>query len=177
MLPNQLNKLLALLLIRMVQPTASIHHVILLQHPQSTPIGRRMRKYKHLPTIISRMRLQNILKPIDLLLINRHLMRGIHGITKDSGAHAHQQSLVGHLAAELGSLLLVRSEVRFEILLVGFELVEALEVVVASHDIVGDMEAGEEFGCHFVALGGACEQLRIALGVVTAILRLAQIAE
>mmetsp|Transcript_22557 Transcript_22557/g.40133 ORF Transcript_22557/g.40133 Transcript_22557/m.40133 type:complete len:208 (-) Transcript_22557:665-1288(-) len=80
MLPNQLNKLLTLLLITMIQPTTSIDDMILLQDPQSTSIRRSVRKDENLPSLIGRMRLDQIFEPINLFLIDCHLVRSVNGI-------------------------------------------------------------------------------------------------
>mmetsp|Transcript_19692 Transcript_19692/g.31896 ORF Transcript_19692/g.31896 Transcript_19692/m.31896 type:complete len:266 (-) Transcript_19692:78-875(-) len=177
MLPDQLDKLLALLLITVIQPTASIDDVILLQDPQSTSIRRSVREDEDLPTLVGGMRLDQILEPIDLLLIDRDLVTGVNGIPEQRGSHAHQQGLVGDLPAELRSLLPVRLEVRVQVLLVRLEFVQSLQIVIPPHDVVRDVEATEEFRRHFVTLGGPREQFRIALGIVIAIFRLAEISQ
>mmetsp|Transcript_11364 Transcript_11364/g.22759 ORF Transcript_11364/g.22759 Transcript_11364/m.22759 type:complete len:294 (-) Transcript_11364:29-910(-) len=163
-LPDQLNKLLALLLIRVIQPATSIDHVILLQHPQATSIGRRMREHEHLPPILRGMILHQLLEPIDLLLVDGDLVGRVHGIAEDRGAHAHQERLIGDLPAEIGGLLVVHPEVHFEVVPVGLELVQALEVVVPPHDVVGHSEGREELGGHLVAFRGAREELGGLLG-------------
>ena len=86
MLPHQLNKLLTLLLIRMIQPTAPIHDVILLQDTQSAPVRRSMRKNEYLPPLLGLMSLDQIFEPIDLFLVDGDLVGGEDGITKDGGA-------------------------------------------------------------------------------------------
>mmetsp|Transcript_7703 Transcript_7703/g.16754 ORF Transcript_7703/g.16754 Transcript_7703/m.16754 type:complete len:232 (-) Transcript_7703:51-746(-) len=151
--------------------------MVLLQHSQSTSIGRSMRENENLPSLLGRMSLDQILEPINLALVNGHLVRCVHGITEKGGSHTHEQGLVRNLAAELRSLLIVRLQIHIEVLLIGLEFVQSLEIVVAPHDIVGNVEAAEEFGGHFVALGGAREKLRVGFGIVIAILRFAEIAQ
>jgi len=136
-----------------------------------------MRENENLPSLLGRMSLDQILEPINLALVNGHLVRCVHGITEKGGSHTHEQGLVRNLAAELRSLLIVRLQIHIEVLLIGLEFVQSLEVVVAPHDIVGNVEAAEEFGGHFVALGGAREKLRVGFGIVIAILRFAEIAQ
>jgi len=107
MLSNQLDKLLTLLLIRMIQPTTSINDVIFLQNSQPTSVGRGVSEYEHLPAIFGRMGLYEIFKPVDLSLINGDLVRGVDCITEDSGAHADKEGFVCDLLAELGRFLLM----------------------------------------------------------------------
>jgi hypothetical protein len=122
MFPHQLNELLTLLLIRMIQPTTSIDNMILLKHPQPTSIRGGMSENKDLPPLIGRMGLDQILKPINLSLIDGDFVRGVYGIAKDGGSETDEEGFVGDLAAELGCFLFVRFEVHFEVFFVGFEL-------------------------------------------------------
>ena len=64
-----------------------------------------------------------------------------------------------------------------EVLGVGGELVDALEVVVAADDLVGDAEGAQEVGGRLVADGGAGKELAGVGGVVVAVLGFSQIAE
>mmetsp|Transcript_3850 Transcript_3850/g.5615 ORF Transcript_3850/g.5615 Transcript_3850/m.5615 type:complete len:295 (+) Transcript_3850:400-1284(+) len=176
-LSNQVNELLALFLIRMVQPTASIHNVILLQHTQSRPIRRSMREHKDLPSILRLVRLNKVLKPVNLCLVNGNLMRSEFRITEQSGAHTHKKCLIGNLTAELRSFLVVCTEVYLKVLLVGFKLVKPLKIVVTPDNVVGDTHGAEEFRSHFMAHGGTGEEFTIGFGVVVAVFGLAQISK
>jgi hypothetical protein len=127
MLPNQLNKLLTLLLIRMIQPTASINNVIFLQDPQARPIGGCMSKNEYLPSLLGGMGCDQIFKPIDLSLIDGDFVRGVDGITEYGGAKSDEEGFVGDLTAELGGFFFVGFEVHFEVFLVCFELESVMD--------------------------------------------------
>ena len=174
---DQVDELLALLLVGVIQPAASVNNVILLQHTQSRSIRRRMRKYEDLPSILSLVRLHEVLKPVNLLLVNGDLMRGEFRITEKSGAHTHKKRLVSNLTAELRSFLVVCAEVNLEVLLVGFKLVKSLKVVVSTDNVVGDAHGAEKFSSHFVAHGGTGEKLTVGFRIVVTVFGLAQISE
>lgn len=135
MLPNQLNKLLTLLLIRMIQPTTSIHDMILLQHPQPTTIGRSMSKNEYLPSLVCRMSLDEILEPVNLGLVDGDFVRGVDSVAEDGGSEADEEGFVGDLTTEVGGFLFVDAEVHFEVFLVGFELYVCVFVCV-----IGEMD-------------------------------------
>ena len=82
------------------------------------------------------MRLDGLDKPVKLLLVHGHLVRGVGGAAEGRGAEAHDKDLGGDLVAELGGLLAEDLEICLQVGLVGLELVDALEVVVPANDVV-----------------------------------------
>jgi hypothetical protein len=70
----------------MIQPTTSIHDMILLQYPQPTTIRGSMSKYEYLPPLLGWMGFDKIFKPVDLSLVDGDFVRGVDGIAKDGGA-------------------------------------------------------------------------------------------
>ena len=60
-------------------------------------------------------------------------------------------SLFGHLPGKLGHLLAMTFEKHLQIFLIGFKLVDALEVVVATNHFVGHIEAAQKFRRRFMA--------------------------
>ena len=176
-LPHELDELLALLLVAVIEPAAAVHDVVLLQHPQAAPVGRGVCEDEYLPPLVGGVFDEDVLEPVDLPLVDGDLVTREYRLPEDGAPETDEQRLVGDLPAELGSLLPVAREDHVEILLVGLEFVEALEVVVPPHDLVRHAEAPEEFGCHLVALGRAREELGVALGVVAAVLGFAEVSE
>mmetsp|Transcript_26417 Transcript_26417/g.57363 ORF Transcript_26417/g.57363 Transcript_26417/m.57363 type:complete len:250 (-) Transcript_26417:69-818(-) len=119
------------------------------------------------------MCLDGLLKPLELLLVNVHLVRGVGGIAEHRRADAHNQRLRGHHVGELGGLLAEDAQVRLKVLLVRLELVDALEVVVAAHNVEGDAKAVKILAHQREALTCARVQL-LGLG---AVLRLAEVTK
>ena len=125
--PDQLDKLFALFLIGMIQPTTSIDNMILLQDSKPTPIWRSMCKDENLPSFLRRMVDNKTLEPVDLRLVDGNFVGGVDCIAKDSRSESYKEGLVCNLTAELWSFFVVRAEVHFEVFLVGFELVSMTE--------------------------------------------------
>jgi hypothetical protein len=176
-LPHELDELLALLLVAVIEPAASVHDVVLLEHPQAAPVGRGVGEDEYLPPLVGGVFDEDVLEPVDLPLVDGDLVTREYRLPEDGAPETDEQRLVGDLPAELGGLLPVAREDDVEILPVGLEFVEALEVVVPPHDLVRHAEAPEEFGRHLVALGRAREELGVALGVVAAVLGFAEVSE
>ena len=176
-LPHELDELLALLLVAVIEPAAAVHDVVLLQHPQAAPVGRGVCEDEYLPPLVGGVFDEDVLEPVDLPLVDGDLVTREYRLPEDGAPETDEQRLVGDLPAELGSLLPVAREDHVEVLPVGLEFVEALEVVVPPHDLVRHAEAPEEFGRHLVALGRAREELGVALGVVAAVLGFAEVSE
>mmetsp|Transcript_27173 Transcript_27173/g.57700 ORF Transcript_27173/g.57700 Transcript_27173/m.57700 type:complete len:266 (-) Transcript_27173:62-859(-) len=183
MLPHQIDKLRTQLLIIMVQPTAAIEYLVLLQHGESAPDRGRVSEHEDLPSLLGGASPNELLEPIDLSSIHCHFVRYEFGIAKDRGAHPHQQRPLRHLPAKVRRVLSVHFQVRREVLLVRVELSQSLQIVVTPHDVVRNGEpvaggeASQEVRRDLVATRGAREQFRIVLGVVIAIFGMAQIAQ
>ena len=130
-----------------------------------------------LPPLVGRVVLEGLLEPLALLLVDGDLVGGVLGVPEDGGGESDEEGLVGDLADEVGAGLAVGAQEQVEVLGVGGELVDALEVVVAADDLVGDVERSQEVGGRLVADGGAGEELAGVGGVVVAVLGFSQVAE
>jgi hypothetical protein len=202
-LADKLNEFSALSLIRMVQPAASIHNMVFLQHTKTTSIGRSVAENKNFPAILSRMVLDNLLKPVNLFLINGNLMGCVLGITEDRGSHTNQKSLVSDLTKELRCWLSMGSQKHFQIGFICIKFINTLKIysfrhnmdgirefdssifhrknhqtlltMVSSNDFVRNAERSQELSRQFVTFSGAGEQLVSLVG--TNRFRLPQISQ
>mmetsp|Transcript_6268 Transcript_6268/g.9229 ORF Transcript_6268/g.9229 Transcript_6268/m.9229 type:complete len:307 (-) Transcript_6268:225-1145(-) len=175
---DQFNKLTALGLVGMIQPTAAIYNVIFLQNTESTSIWWSMGKDHNFPTLSRRVVLADLFEPIDLLLIDRYFMRSILGISKDRRSHTNQQSLVRNFTHKVRGVLLVNSQKHIQIRLVGIELVNTLQIVIATNDLVRDtIESAQKFRGHFVTDGRSSEQFGVVHRIVVAVFGFTQITE
>ena len=111
--PDQLDKLFALLLIRVIQPTAPVDHVIFLQHPQSRSVGWGVSEDEDLPSLLGRVGLNEVLEPVDLGLVDGDFVRGVNGIPENGGSESDEECFVCDLTAELGCFFSVGFEVEF----------------------------------------------------------------
>mmetsp|Transcript_87404 Transcript_87404/g.187457 ORF Transcript_87404/g.187457 Transcript_87404/m.187457 type:complete len:206 (-) Transcript_87404:258-875(-) len=132
-----------------------------------------MRKDEDLPVLRRRMFLDDLLKPLQLLVIDINLVRGVGSIPEDCGAQAHYEGLLGNLVAELRRLLAQYAQIGFEVLLVCGELVNALKVVVPADNVILCPKAVQVFLDQFEAGGRAREEL----SRLRAVLGLAQVSE
>lgn len=89
---------------RVVQPAAAVDNVVLLQDAQPRADGWRVGKYEYLPAVVRRMRLEHLLEPRYLLVIDRHLVRCVLSCTEHRRAHADEERLVSDLPHELRRL-------------------------------------------------------------------------
>mmetsp|Transcript_104045 Transcript_104045/g.279485 ORF Transcript_104045/g.279485 Transcript_104045/m.279485 type:complete len:543 (+) Transcript_104045:119-1747(+) len=159
--------------VAVVQPTAAVDNVALLEDAERRANDRGVREAEDLPTFLIRMLLDDLLEPLQLLLIDGDLVRGVLRRAECSRAQAHDQDLLGDHVSELWRLLAQVVQVGLEILLIRAELVDALQVVISAHNVKLRTEAIQELARHLEALGGAREEL---LGLV-AILGLAQVSQ
>mmetsp|Transcript_19374 Transcript_19374/g.44139 ORF Transcript_19374/g.44139 Transcript_19374/m.44139 type:complete len:245 (-) Transcript_19374:249-983(-) len=123
------------------------------------------------------MSYEKIFEPGDLFVVHDDLVRGILGVPKDGGTESHEKGLVRYLFHELRSGLLVRFEKDLQVLFVGFELVDPLQVVISPDDLVRHAEAAQILRRHLVTQGGAGVQLGGYYGVVVAIFGLSEVAQ
>mmetsp|Transcript_6402 Transcript_6402/g.9992 ORF Transcript_6402/g.9992 Transcript_6402/m.9992 type:complete len:229 (-) Transcript_6402:117-803(-) len=151
--------------------------MILLDDAYTAPIRRRMRKHKDLPSILGLVCRNEVLKPVNLLLVNGDLVRSEFSFTEKSGAHTHKKGLLGNLTAELRSFLAVCFEVHLEVFLVGFKLIKSLKVVVSTDNVVRDAHGSEESSSHFMAHRGTGEEFTVGIGVVVTVFGLSQISK
>ena len=158
-LPDELDELAALGVVGMVEPAASVDDVVLLEHAEAAAVGRGVGEYEDLPPLVGRVVLEGLLEPLALLPVDGDLVAGVLGVPEDGGGESDEEGLVGDLSDEVGAGLGVGPQEQVEILGVGGELVDALKVVVAADDLVGDAEGSEEVGGRLVADGRAGEQL------------------
>ena len=156
-----------------VEPAAAVDDVALLEHAQARADHGRVREAENLPPVLVRVLLHGLDEPVELLLVHRHLVRGVRGVAELRRAEADDERLGRDLVAKLGGLLAHVLQVRREVLLVRGELIDALEVVVAADDVVLVPEPVEELADHLEALGGAREQL-LGLGAVLGLAEIAQ---
>ena len=176
-LPDELDELAALGVVGVVEPAAAVDDVVLLQYAEAAAVGRGVGEDEDLPPLVGRVVLEGLLEPLALLLVDGDLVGGVLGVPEDGGGESDEEGLVGDLADEVGAGLAVGAQEQVEVLGVGGELVDALEVVVAADDLVGDAEGSEEVGGRLVADGGAGEELAGVGGVVVAVLGFSQVAE
>lgn len=108
----------------MIQPTTTIHHVVLLQHPKTGSIGGSVGKNENLPVVLSGMCLYEILKPINLFLVDGHFVRGVLGVTEDGWTETDEEGFLRYFMAEVRGVFAMDSEVHVKIFFVGFELWE-----------------------------------------------------
>ena len=157
MLPHDLDEATAIPLVAVIQPTASVDHVILLYDAYAGTVGGGVGEYEYPPSPIGRMSPDQILEPIDLILVYDDLVTRVLGIPEYRRAQSHEESPLGHATAELGCILPVQFHHLPQIARVCIEFVDPLEVVIAAYHLVGHPEAPEEVGGHLVALGRARE--------------------
>jgi hypothetical protein len=69
MLAHKVDELAALLLVRVVQPAAAVHHVVLLEHAEARTVGRRVGEYEHSPPVLGGVVNEEVLEPPDLLCV------------------------------------------------------------------------------------------------------------
>mmetsp|Transcript_28266 Transcript_28266/g.50084 ORF Transcript_28266/g.50084 Transcript_28266/m.50084 type:complete len:268 (-) Transcript_28266:230-1033(-) len=138
MFSNKFNELSAFIFVGVIQPAASVDDVVLLQNTQSRSIGRCVGENKQLPTIFGRMSLDSFFEPFQLFGINGNLVRGVFGITEHSRRQSHQEGLVCNLTTELGRWLAMNSQEHLQVGGIGVKLVDTFQVMVASHNFVGD---------------------------------------
>jgi hypothetical protein len=74
------------------------------------------------------MRFDDVFEPVDLLLVDGNFVRGVFGITEDSGSHTNQKSLFCNLSDELRGWLSVRIEEQFEVAFISVEFVDAFKI-------------------------------------------------
>mmetsp|Transcript_13471 Transcript_13471/g.52928 ORF Transcript_13471/g.52928 Transcript_13471/m.52928 type:complete len:586 (+) Transcript_13471:1619-3376(+) len=172
-LAHRLDEELGRALVVVVEPAAPVDDVALLEDAEAGADDGRVREAEDLPAVLEGVLLDGLHEPVELLLVDGHLVRGVLRVAELRGPEADDESLGGDLVAELRGLLAHVLEVRLEVLGVGGELVDALEVVVAADDVVLVAEAVEELAHHLEAVGGAGEEL---LGLVD-VLGLAEVAE
>ena len=185
---DKFNELSALGFIGMVQPAASIDNMVLLQHTKTTSIRRGMGEDKDLPAIISRVVLDNLLKPVNLVLVNSDLMGGVLDITENSGSHTYQKGLFRNFTVELRSWLSMSFQEHLKVSLISVKLINTLQIcglpvkqkqreidvsfdlcsirigkntptVVSANDLVWNAERSKELGSQFMALSGTGEKL------------------
>ena len=157
----------------MVEPAAPVDDVALLEHAEAGADDGGVREAEDLPAVFVGVLLDGLHEPVELFLVDGHLVRGVGGVAELRGAETDDERLGGDLVAKLGGLLAHALEVRLEVRGVRGELVDALEVVVAADDVVLVAEAVEELASHLEAVGGAREEL---LGLVH-VLGLAEVTE
>ena len=102
--------------------------MVLLQDTETRSIRGSVGENKDLPSIICRVRLDDIFEPIQLFLVNGDFVRCVLGSTENSGSHTDQESLFGNLTHELGAVLSVDTAEHFKVGLVGGELVNSLKI-------------------------------------------------
>ena len=106
-LPHNLDKLSAIPLVGMIQPTTSIHNVIPLDAPDPTPIQRSVTEHEYPPPLVGRLALLQLLKPTNLILVNNHLVTRKLGLPEKSSAQPHYQRRLHDLSTELQCFLIV----------------------------------------------------------------------
>mmetsp|Transcript_16554 Transcript_16554/g.32656 ORF Transcript_16554/g.32656 Transcript_16554/m.32656 type:complete len:381 (+) Transcript_16554:1173-2315(+) len=159
-LADKLDELAALLLVRVVEPAAPVDHVVLLEDTQARPVWGGVGEDEDLPAVGGGVLLEHLLEPHHLGIVDGHLVRGVLGVPEDGRAEPNEKRLLGDQALELRVGLVVLPEEHLEVGRVRVELVQTLEVMVASDDLVRHAEGPEVLGRHLVALGGAGEELR-----------------
>mmetsp|Transcript_32450 Transcript_32450/g.73271 ORF Transcript_32450/g.73271 Transcript_32450/m.73271 type:complete len:269 (+) Transcript_32450:1003-1809(+) len=172
-LAHELDELLGRHRVVVVEPAAAVDHVAFLEHAQTRANDRSVREAEYLPAFGGRVVNDGLLEPLKLLVVDEDLVRRVLCRAEHGRSHAHDQSLVGDLVAELRRLLAEIFEVGLQIILIGLELVDALEVVVAANDVKLVPKAIEEILRQLEALTCAGEEL---LGL-RAILGLAQVTQ
>jgi len=64
-----------------------------------------VRENEDLPVLFGRVSLHKILEPVNLFLIDRDLVTRVDRIPEQGASHAHEEGLLGDLAAKVGRLL------------------------------------------------------------------------
>lgn len=88
-----------------------------------------MGEYEDLPTVISRVSLDNILEPVNLFLVDSNFVGSELGFAEDGGSQTNQQCLLSDLANELRRWFSVCSLKELQIGLVCVELVNSLKIL------------------------------------------------
>lgn len=148
MFPNDLDEASTIPLVAVIQPTASVDHVILLYYAYAGTVGGGVGEDEYTPSLVGGIFLDQILEPIDLILVDDDLVTRVLGIPERRRAQSHEERLLGHPTAELGGFLAVQFHHPPQIARVGVEFVDALEVVIAAYYLVWNAEAAEEVGRH-----------------------------
>mmetsp|Transcript_64610 Transcript_64610/g.140648 ORF Transcript_64610/g.140648 Transcript_64610/m.140648 type:complete len:204 (+) Transcript_64610:1132-1743(+) len=152
----------------MVQPTAPVDNMNLLQHTQSGTNNRSVCEDENLPIIIRWVFPDDFLKPVQLLLIDVDLVRGVWGIAERSRSQAHEEGPFSHFVAEVRGLLPHQPQVGLHICLIGLELIDSLEIVVTADDVILHIKAVEKVTGQLEAGRGSREdllRLRAILGL------------
>mmetsp|Transcript_73691 Transcript_73691/g.204963 ORF Transcript_73691/g.204963 Transcript_73691/m.204963 type:complete len:243 (+) Transcript_73691:1190-1918(+) len=89
------------------------------------------------------MLLDDLLEPIELLLVDRDLVGCVPRCAEGRGSEADHENFLGDLVAKLWCLLAEDPQVCLQVRFVGVELVESFEVVVAAHYVELAIEAIE----------------------------------
>jgi len=69
---------------RVIEPAAPIHNVVLLQHAKTRANGRSVCENEDLPALRRRVRRDQILEPLKLLIVDGYLVRGVLCRAEDS---------------------------------------------------------------------------------------------
>lgn len=128
MFSDKLNEFTTLRFIGMVEPAASINDMVFLQDTKSRSIRGGMGKYKNLPSVFGRVSLDNILKPVNLFLINSNFVRCVLGFAENGRCHTDQESLVGNLTNKVRSRLSMSIEEEFEVGFIRVEFINSLKI-------------------------------------------------
>jgi hypothetical protein len=66
-LAHKVDEFAALLLVRVVEPAAAVHHVVLLEHTQARAVGRSVGEDEHPPAVLRGVVNEKLLEPAHLL--------------------------------------------------------------------------------------------------------------
>ena len=180
MFPHEFNELAALVLLGMVEPTASIDDVIFLNDSKSAAIGRGMRKDENLPSVVGVVRFQQVFKPVNLFLIDDDFMGGKGSVPKDRRPQSDEQRFLGDLATELRRRLAMAFHKDFQVFFIGGKLINPLQVMIPPDDFIGDRspsKAAQKFGGHLVTKCGPRKEFGRIGGIVIAIFGFSHISQ
>mmetsp|Transcript_60690 Transcript_60690/g.157812 ORF Transcript_60690/g.157812 Transcript_60690/m.157812 type:complete len:200 (-) Transcript_60690:315-914(-) len=133
--------------------------MVLLQNAQPRADRRSMCEDEYLPALRGRVADNQVLEPLELLVVNGHLVRGVLSAAKHSRAQANKQGLLGNEPRELRRGLAMNAHEGLQVCLVSREFIDPFKVVVATNDLVWHIEGRQEFGGQLMALGCTCEEL------------------
>mmetsp|Transcript_12356 Transcript_12356/g.35843 ORF Transcript_12356/g.35843 Transcript_12356/m.35843 type:complete len:676 (-) Transcript_12356:268-2295(-) len=141
-LAHQLDELATPVLVGMVEPAAAVDDVVLLQHAQPAAVGRGVGEHEDLVAFVGGVAAQEVFEPPDLGVVDDDLVARVRRVSERGRAQPHQERPVGDLPCEVRRRLVVYRHERLQVVLVGRELVDAFQIVVAADDFVRDVHGG-----------------------------------
>ena len=98
----------------MIEPAAAIYDMVFLNHTNATTDWRRVRKHDNLPTVISRVILNDFLKPMNLIVIDNNFVGSEFGSSENRRSKTNEKRLLCDQASELCGFLLMNTKIHYK---------------------------------------------------------------